>query len=76
MTQFVEQERTGFFTVFGASSVAEEHRDTRGHYYLDAVGKNWAVVTGLWLALYAVVVVLMIVGNTDAVETITTALAQ
>jgi len=75
MAQFVEQGRTGFFTVFGASSIAEEHRDTRSHYHLDTVGRNWAVVAGLWLALYAVIVVLMVVGNSDAVETITTALA-
>jgi hypothetical protein len=73
------QDRTGFFTVVGAPSVAEQHDDTRSHYrrYADE-GRNGVLMASLWLAFYAVIIgvtVLGKVGSGRAVE-IATAFTQ
>ena len=80
MAYLSAQDRTGFFTV-GAPSAAEPHDDTRSHYrhrrYSDD-GRNGVLMASLWLALYAVIVgvaVLGKVGSGRAVE-IATALIQ
>ncbi len=80
MAQFVEQDRTGLFSVIGAPYVAEAHRDARGHYHLDAIGGTTGVlVAGVWLTLYALMIAVAVVGKGGvgpAVETVTAALAQ
>ena len=75
MAHLLEQDRTGFFTVVGSSPIAEEHRDTRDHYHLDSIGGTSGVfVAGVWLALYAAIVIAMVIGKSgvgQAVATVT-----
>ena len=76
MAYLSAQDRTGLFTVIGAPYVAEQHDNTRSHYrrYADE-GRNGALMAGLWLAFYAVIVgvtVLGKVGSGRAVEIATT----
>ena len=79
MAYLSAQDRTGFFTVVGAPYVAEQHDDTRSHYrrYADE-GRNGVLMASLWLAFYAVIIgvaVLGKVGSGRAVE-MATALIQ
>ena len=80
MAHILEHDRTGLFTVVGAPPIAEEHQDARNHYHLDSIsGTTGAFVAGVWFALYAVIVVVAIVGKdgiSRVVETITTALTH
>lgn len=75
MAHLLEQDRTEFFTVVGSSPVAEEHRDTREHYHLDSIGGTSGMfVAGVWLALYAAIVVVALAGKSgvgQAVATVT-----
>ena len=80
MAHILEQDRTGFFTVVGAAPIAEEHQDARSHYHLDTIASTaGAVIAGVWLGLYAGILVAAIVGKgtiNRAVELMTAALAQ
>ena len=75
MAHFLKQNRTGFFTVVGASPITEEHGDTRVHYQLDSLTDTKGVlVAGVWLALCTVILVVAIVGDGGvgrAVEAVT-----
>jgi hypothetical protein len=75
MAHLLEQDRTGFFTFVGASPISEEHRDPRDHYHLDSMGGTSGVfVAGVWLALYAAIVIAMVIGKSgvgQAVATVT-----
>jgi hypothetical protein len=75
MSHLLEQDRTGFFTVVGAPPIVEEHHDTHSHYHQDSFTDNKSVfVAGVWAALYAVILVVAIVGKNGvgrAVETVT-----
>lgn len=71
MSHLLEQDRTGFFTVVGAPPIAEEHQENRGHYHLDSIGGTaGAFVAGVWLALYAAIVIVMIMGKSGVGQAI------
>ena len=76
MSRLLEQDRTGLFSVVGTSYVAEEHDDTRGHYhrYSDE-GAEGVGMAGLWLAFYAAVVGLTVLGKGGAVRAVEMAAA-
>ena len=76
MSHLLEQDRTGLFTVVGAPYVAEDHHDTRSHYHQDSMaGRNGTFVAGLWLVLYAAIVVVGIASKTGAGRFVGTAMA-
>jgi hypothetical protein len=66
MAYLSAQDRTGFFTVAGAPPVAEQH-DTRSHYrrYADE-GRNGVLMASLWLAFYAVIIGVTVVGKVSS----------
>jgi hypothetical protein len=76
MSPLPEQDRTGLFTVVGAPYVPEQHDDTRSHYhrYSDEGTKGVGMAT-LWLALYAVIVGVTMLGKVGAGRAVETATA-
>jgi len=80
MSHLLEQDRTGFFTVVGAPYVPEQHDDTLRHYHRYSDESAHGVgMAALWLALYAVIIGVAVIGKGGvgrAVETVTTAFIQ
>jgi hypothetical protein len=75
MSHLLEQDRTEHFTVVGSPYVSERHDDTRSHYhrYSDE-GAHGIGMAAVWLALYAVIIGVTLVGKaglSQAVETVT-----
>jgi len=67
MSHLLEQDRTGSFTVIGSPFVSEQHDDTRSHYhrYSDE-GAHGVGMAAVWLALYAVIIGVTLLGKTGA----------
>jgi hypothetical protein len=73
MAHLLEQDRTGLFTVVGSAPIAEEHRDTRSHYHLDSISDTAGVfVAGVWLTLYAAIVVAMVISKSGVGQAVAT----
>jgi hypothetical protein len=73
MAHLLEQDRTGLFTVVGSAPIAEEHRDTRSHYHLDSISDSAGVfVAGVWLTLYAAIVVAMVISKSGVGQAVAT----
>jgi hypothetical protein len=68
MSDHRDKDRTELFTVIGAPYVPERHSDTPGHYHKTSEEgcKKGTSVAGLWLAFYAVIIGIALLGGSGA----------
>ena len=67
MPHLLEQDRTGFFTVIGSPYVSEQHDDTHSHYHQNSSeGAHGIGMAAVWLALYAVIIGVIVLGKSGA----------